>query len=302
MQVRPLLALVLLWTASPALAWEQYRTLPNGADGAVRGCGLRWLDNAIALSVDVSPLDTLPTTDLAPIAAQAAATWEAVQCGLCEGCAGGRSVPTTCAAQPLGIHFLWTARGKPTEPGAECTKMGVDGCDQLAGNGNWINVVHEAALWDAQGMSKAVVAVTVLSYSRETGAIGDADVLLDDAHHDFCVSPACGPGQYDVQETLTHELGHVLGLDHSTVAASTMYANADAGETLKNSLEADDIAGVCTAYRTWCAACSEPAHGCDAAPPVGSTPPSAVWWALGVVVAGVLWRSRRPRASAGSAA
>ena len=149
-------------------------------------------------------------------------------------------------------------------------------------------------------MSKAVVAVTVLSFSRETGAIGDADVLLDDAHHDFCVSPACGPGQYDVRETLTHEFGHVLGLDHSTVAASTMYANADAGETLKDTLDADDIAGVCTAYRTWCAACAAPEHGCDAAAGPTSAGHALGWTGLvAVLVAGAACARRidfaRPR-------
>ena len=40
---------------------------------------------------------------------------------------------------------------------------------------------------------------------------------------------AIGAGQYDFQTIVTHELGHALGLGHSTDAGSVMYATLDTG-------------------------------------------------------------------------
>jgi Matrixin/Carboxypeptidase regulatory-like domain len=52
----------------------------------------------------------------------------------------------------------------------------------------------------------------------------------------------------DIQATLTHELGHALGLKHSAIAAATMFPFVVEGETLKRRPEWDDIAGVRALY------------------------------------------------------
>jgi MYXO-CTERM domain-containing protein len=52
----------------------------------------------------------------------------------------------------------------------------------------------------------------------------------------------------DVQNTVTHEAGHTLGLAHSSDASATMAASAPAGETAKRTLHADDLAGICAIY------------------------------------------------------
>ncbi len=51
-------------------------------------------------------------------------------------------------------------------------------------------------------------------------------------------------GSWDIQGILTHEYGHSLGLDHSSVWGSTMYSGASPPATSLRSIEADDIAGV----------------------------------------------------------
>ncbi|MRS13250.1 MAG: matrixin family metalloprotease [Actinobacteria bacterium] len=53
---------------------------------------------------------------------------------------------------------------------------------------------------------------------------------------------------YDVQNTLTHEFGHGLPLNHSTYTAATMFAYTSKGETLKRSLYSDDIYGIQALY------------------------------------------------------
>ncbi|MFT5198271.1 MAG: hypothetical protein ACI87O_000927 [Planctomycetota bacterium] len=52
-----------------------------------------------------------------------------------------------------------------------------------------------------------------------------------------------GPFQWDIQGTMTHEYGHALGLNHSTVPGATMGVPVDLGVGLR-SIEDDDRAGV----------------------------------------------------------
>ena len=53
----------------------------------------------------------------------------------------------------------------------------------------------------------------------------------------------------DIQNTVTHEIGHMVGLGHSDVEKATMYASALDQELKKRDLDADDIQAVCTLYK-----------------------------------------------------
>jgi hypothetical protein len=107
-------------------------------------------------------------------------------------------------------------------------------------------------------------AITTTTYRASDGMLLDADIEVNaaPAPDGYNYSAETGgplPGTVDIQNVLTHEVGHLLGLAHNCgiagappctpeLALGTMYASASPGETQKRTLKADDIAGVCHIY------------------------------------------------------
>ena len=129
----------------------------------------------------------------------------------------------------------------------------------------------------------AAAGITTATYiddasSSRDGAIVDADVELNGVDFAIAVNGqtlGTAPCKSELQNTLTHELGHVHGLEHTCLAAGdpmridgsgnkvpscatslgnpaitepTMYNFQDCGETKKETLEPDDINAICTIY------------------------------------------------------
>lgn len=113
------------------------------------------------------------------------------------------------------------------------------------------------ACWEHGG---ATIALTTTTFSFRTGYILDADIEFNasDNGRGFLFtavdSPPCAGAPAtdcvatDIQNTLTHELGHVVGLDHVKTLGSTMESAAMAGETHKRIIDAGSAAGFCSAY------------------------------------------------------
>lgn len=139
---------------------------------------------------------------------------------------------------------------------------------------------------------RSVVALTSVLYDPRTGRIYDADIEINgwDGAAGSLAGPQPGNGWYftcypdpeplstcttygqdgckfiDLQNTVTHEVGHFLGLAHpcghpglpactqsapegeEPYLARTMSPTTNVGETLKRSLSDDDVAGVCAIY------------------------------------------------------
>jgi hypothetical protein len=131
------------------------------------------------------------------------------------------------------------------------------------------------------------------STSARDGAILDADIEINGVDFDITIDP--DPTNFRnavLQNTLTHELGHLHGLEHTcrapddpprkdnlgndvpyctdmslppSITEATMYPYQDSGETTKETLSDDDIQAICEIYPV----ASDPGT-CAPVPPIAS--------------------------------
>jgi hypothetical protein len=88
-------------------------------------------------------------------------------------------------------------------------------------------------------VSHDALAVTTLVYDASSGEILDADIDVNGVDWYWTTSDEPGSIVTDVQNTITHELGHLLGFAHSLEVEATMYGRADPGETKTRGLHED---------------------------------------------------------------
>jgi len=106
-------------------------------------------------------------------------------------------------------------------------------------------IVWHEETWPADADPDAL-AVTTWVYDTRTGEIKDADIDVNGVSFTWTTSSTTV--LTDVQNTFTHELGHVLGFAHVVDPEATMYGSSDVGELAKRDLSPDDVAAVCTVY------------------------------------------------------
>jgi hypothetical protein len=108
------------------------------------------------------------------------------------------------------------------------------------------------------------LAVTVVTFDEDSGAILDADVELNGTR-ELTVGDA--RVDYDLASIVQHEAGHFLGLSHSGDKSATMWRRIARGTTDKRTLEVDDLAAVCAVYPP-----ARAAGTCDFTPRNGFSP------------------------------
>jgi hypothetical protein len=127
---------------------------------------------------------------------------------------------------------------------AACTEVGFD----ATGRNQHVIVFRDSA-WPHAGQGNATLALTTLTYNKRTGEIVDADMEVNTAEMKITTATTPPTDGYDFQSIVTHEIGHFIGLAHTPVVTATMFARYSPGQTTIRALAADDVAGVCDAYR-----------------------------------------------------
>ena len=95
------------------------------------------------------------------------------------------------------------------------------------------------SLADALFKDQGALAITTYAFDRNTGTFTDADILLD---------PSLLTGKYNLQLAVQHEIGHVLGLDHSGVISAVMYPYVPSGAEAPSAFDSDDKIAIATSY------------------------------------------------------
>lgn len=189
-----------------------------------------------------------------------------------------RSIATWNAAADPCSDFRLEDQGAPRGRGTNLLGGAHDGENRI---------VFRYEDWPDE-IPPGTLALTTSVYRRSTGQILDADIDLNARHYAWTDTDDPELADTDVQNTLTHELGHLLGLSHVDDPSATMFAQSAPGELSKRELGDDDRAGLCFIYPARGPSPGAPlfrseplTSGCRAAPGRGSVP-------LGVTVLALL--------------
>jgi hypothetical protein len=276
------------------------------------GVPVAWKHPCISMHIFVGAAPPLLTSaDYAAAAVQAAAVWSYPQ---------------------LACTDIRLAMTPEEAPAAE---VGNDGQNVIVfRQGTWCREptpVNDAGVAEPACYPSSALAVTTVVKNSKTGEILDTDIEFNAVNYswgDFEAQPDLADGRTaDFQNALTHELGHVIGLDHNcyapadgqprradnngvpevncygnpslpdAVANATMYPSVQLSDTLRRALSPDDSQGVCDIYPSGSDFCSADVEGggCTVEPPLRSRDAGAVLvLGLALGIAGVLvWRRRR---------
>jgi len=231
--IRPAVVLLLLLSAGVARAYVQAVTQTGGTP-------LHWIGvDCIRLRPDVSSArHVVGGSDLDALA-QAVANWE----GPTQSCSYVRLVVEAVTVLPAA-----PPRGKLRQD------VAVFFIDQ-----GWESI---------SGSTAETVALTTLRYVDKPGDPKDGQILdadLDVNVQTFRFSMGGVAGTLNVEQTLTHELGHVLGLDHPCTIGTpgemnvpscssgsfkpeVMYPTAQLGDSLPHKPAPDEALAICAIY------------------------------------------------------
>ena len=217
------LAAALVCVAGEAAAFCRTTTCTKGCESDFDGCpstGLQlwWKTACVGFALDPQLTQNLPPEATRDALRKAFAAWADLDCG------GGKRASITFTQQPdYPCHRAWYRSDGP----------------------NVNLVVFKDDDWTYRGID-GTLAKTTVTFDSKSGEILDADIEVNAAYNNLSVGD--GKVAYDLQAIMTHEVGHLLGLAHSSDFEATMFASYDPGTTALRTLAPDDVKAVCAAY------------------------------------------------------
>jgi len=178
------------------------------------GAELRWYTAQVPYYINVTGFNDFDPDEAIEVIQESFATWEG---------AG------------IGIHFEY---------------MGLT--DVRSANDDGISVVYfiqDSDEWKTTFPNQQSALGVTRSWAAASGELLGFDLALNDAAVDFTNANTQEDTITDLANTVTHEIGHVMGLDHTDVEEAVMYPTSKQGELSKRTLHQDDIDGIHYLYR-----------------------------------------------------
>jgi len=99
----------------------------------------------------------------------------------------------------------------------------------------------------SERVGPTVVGITINTFQVNSGRILDSDIIFNDLEYTFTVTQETdlSKKRIKLQDVATHEIGHLIGLDHTFIEHGTMFPFARPGQS---SLSEDDAAGAASLY------------------------------------------------------
>ena len=158
---------------------------------------------------------------------------------------GGSSQELGSQTSVNAVQASYNAWVNPSCSGFRTQYRGTTSSNWRSGDGtNTHQWIYNANQRPAELRGRETIGVTLSLYRGQS--LVDGDILYNGIDHSWSTNPSRF-GQVDAQSIITHEIGHQLGLGHTSVNGSTMYPSY-AGGTGARTLAQDDIEGVCSLY------------------------------------------------------